>query len=194
MKQRILFGGAFDPFHLGHAALLDAVNEHYQQAVNIVILPSAVHSQKHNSRLSVFQRISILSHVVDSYDNASLNLIEFSLPKPSYTFHTLKALEGEVDALLIGDDQLKNFHTWYNYQGILKQVKILVALRDPHLSCAEKESLTLRYPEATIEWLSNAYVPIASSDFNQKALQTWSEHILPQSYDFLIAWDETCQT
>jgi nicotinate-nucleotide adenylyltransferase len=65
-------------------------------------------------------------------DNSKLQVsdIEFSMPQPSYTIDTLGSLKEEHPeneyALIMGADNLKNFHKWKNYEQILEDYSIYV--------------------------------------------------------------------
>lgn len=188
MSPKLLFGGSFDPFHLGHKALIDSVKVHYQENVDIHLLPTAYHSQKQAFRLSTFQRVALLEKVLRSEPLVKLNLIEFQLPKPSYTYHTLEALKGSVDVLLIGRDQLDNFSSWYRYKDILKQVTLLVASRGKDFSKEDQHLMMQQYPEARIEFLNNPLMPMASSAICLEDSSEWDSSLLSFHINQLIDW------
>ena len=56
--------------------------------------------------------------------------IEFKLPQPSYTVNTLAYLKEKYPdndfALIMGTDNLENFHRWKNYEEILKNYQLYV--------------------------------------------------------------------
>lgn len=62
-----------------------------------------------------------------------VNDIEFSLPKPSFTYHTLTQLSARYPEhtykLIIGSDNFDRFHEWKNWELILKEYRILAYRR-----------------------------------------------------------------
>jgi nicotinate-nucleotide adenylyltransferase len=62
------------------------------------------------------------------YDKLSPSDIEFNLPQPNYTINTLVHLEEKFPdnefSLIMGEDNLKSFHKWKNYQLILENHEI----------------------------------------------------------------------
>lgn len=188
MAKQVFFGGSFDPFHLGHEAIIKSVIHFYQEDIQIVIVPTAVHSQKSAFRLSSFQRIALLERAVSKYAQLSLNLIEYQLPKPSYTYNTLVRLSKPGDVILLGRDQLDNFSTWYCFEKILERVSLLVASRDTLFSEQEKQQYQILYPKAKIEFLDNDIVKIASSQFANFPLEIWQPYLPATLYSQCLEW------
>ena len=69
---------------------------------------------------------------MDLEDNPKLDVsdIEFKMPQPSYTIDTLVRLSEKYPeneyVLIMGSDNLKNFHKWKNYEQILEDYSIYV--------------------------------------------------------------------
>ena len=67
---------------------------------------------------------------IDEYPKLRASNIEFQLPQPNYTVNTLAYLEEKHPqanfALIMGEDNLKSFHKWKNYQVILSRYLIYV--------------------------------------------------------------------
>ena len=66
---------------------------------------------------------------IKDYPKLKASKIEFDLPQPNYTINTLLHLEEYYGsdfqfALLMGEDNLKSFHKWKNYEAILKDYAI----------------------------------------------------------------------
>ena len=65
------------------------------------------------------------------YPKLKPSTIEFNLPQPNYTINTLvhlteKYLEGHQFCLIMGEDNLKGFHKWKNYETILEHYELFV--------------------------------------------------------------------
>ena len=125
-----LYFGSFNPVHVGHLIFGNhIVNEGYCDEVWFVVSPQNPHKVKKNL-LDEVHRLAMVRIAVE--DNAKLKAsdIEFNLPRPSYTSYTLAALKEKYPdysfTLLMGEDNLRSFHKWKNYEHILENNKILV--------------------------------------------------------------------
>ncbi|HEY0652127.1 MAG TPA: nicotinate (nicotinamide) nucleotide adenylyltransferase [Chryseosolibacter sp.] len=125
-----LFFGSFNPIHMGHMIIANLMAESGElNKVWFVVSPQ-----------NPFKPSKGLLHEHDRYDmvraaihdNYKLEVsdIEFHLPKPSYTIHTLVHLkEKHPDKdfkIIIGEDNLESFTKWKNYEVILRDYGLTV--------------------------------------------------------------------
>jgi nicotinate-nucleotide adenylyltransferase len=86
--------------------------------------------KKKSSLLDDHQRLEMVYQATKDYDQLKESNIEFGLPQPNYTVNTLAHLEEKYPdndfALIMGEDNLKSFHKWKNYEIILSRHKIYV--------------------------------------------------------------------
>lgn len=128
-----LLGGTFDPIHLGHMEMIRSL---YDSSIvdQVWILPAPTPPHKGEEITPYHHRKEMLTRALDSFGlPARICEIERTLPEPSYTIQTLRALrEREPNMryfLSIGADSLANFQSWREYQALLKMVTLLVARR-----------------------------------------------------------------
>ena len=113
MKRIGLFGGSFNPVHLGHTALAAYVCE--QGHVDEVwMMVSPQNPLKQNLELLDEQhRLAMMQLAVAPYPALKACDFEFHLPRPSYTYHTLQALRtaypDNTFSLIIGEDNWQNY-------------------------------------------------------------------------------------
>jgi nicotinate-nucleotide adenylyltransferase len=125
-----LFFGSFNPIHIGHLALANYVVEftEYRQLWFVVSPHNPL--KKKAGLLDDYLRLDLINEAIKDFDSFKASNIEFGMPQPSYTIHTLAALSEKYPqhefALLIGEDNLNSFHKWKNYERILESYKILV--------------------------------------------------------------------
>ena len=76
------------------------------------------------------QRLEMVFRATKDYDKLRPSDIEFGLPQPNYTVNTLAYLQEKYPdyefALIMGEDNLKSFHKWKNYELILENHHIYV--------------------------------------------------------------------
>jgi nicotinate-nucleotide adenylyltransferase len=128
-----LFFGSFNPVHIGHMAIAEFMVEHTDiSEVWFVVSPQSPHKQK-QSMLNERDRLYLVELAIDKDIRFQTCDIEFYLPKPSYTIHTLVYLSekhpGKQFGLIVGGDNLQHFNKWKNYEQILKYYHLFVYKR-----------------------------------------------------------------
>ena len=130
MLRTGIFGGTFNPIHLGHTALAASVCE--QGLVDEVwLMVSPQNPFKQNLELlDEDMRLAMTRLAVAPYPMLHACDFEFHLPRPSYTYHTLQALRAAYPdrefSLIIGEDNWDSFHRWYRSDDILRETPIVV--------------------------------------------------------------------
>ena len=134
MKRIGIFGGSFNPIHLGHTALAAYICE--QGLVDEVwLMLSPQNPLKQDlTLLDENERLHMARLAVTSYPMLKACDFEFTLPRPSYTYHTLQALRAAYPdyafSLIIGEDNWQCFHRWYRGEDIARETPIIVYPRD----------------------------------------------------------------
>ncbi len=123
-----LFFGSFNPIHVGHLIIANHLVEHSDlDKVWFVVTPHNPFKKK-STLLDNYQRLEMVYRATKDYDTLSPSDIEFNLPQPNYTINTLAYLEEKFPdyqfCLIMGEDNLKSFHKWKNYELILEQYHI----------------------------------------------------------------------
>ena len=154
----IIFGGSFDPVHVGHLALAsEACNRGLASEVWFMLSPLNPH--KVGRKISAEDvRLRMLQLAVAGDARFKASSFELSLPRPSYTVNTLMALEEAFPnrefILLIGADNWEKFDKWYKWETILSRYKIVVYPR------GDEEKPTL---PAGVEWLAAELYDVSST-------------------------------
>jgi len=125
-----IFGGSFNPIHLGHTALAAYICE--QGLVDEVwLMVSPQNPLKQDlTLLDENERLAMAQLAVAPYPMLRACNFEFTLPRPSYTYHTLQALRTAYPehefSLIIGEDNWQCFHRWYRGDDIVRETPIIV--------------------------------------------------------------------
>lgn len=131
MKKTGLFFGTFNPIHIGHLVIANHLAEFSNlEEVWFVVTPRSPFKAK-ASLLDNHHRYQMVYEAVREYPKLGLTDIEFKLPQPNYTIDTLTHLreqygEARQFALIMGEDNLKGFHKWKNYEAILQYYDLYV--------------------------------------------------------------------
>lgn len=125
-----LFFGTFNPIHIGHLIIANYMAEFSDlDQVWFVVTPLSPFKKK-QSLLSNHHRLALANIAVEDFPKLQTSTIEFDLPQPNYTINTLVHLEEKFPqhtfTLIMGEDNLKGFHKWKNYETILSNYTIYV--------------------------------------------------------------------
>jgi len=125
-----LFFGSFNPIHIGHLVIANYMASFTSlEQVWLVVSPQNPHKEK-STLLSENDRLHLVNTALDFHNNIKASDIEFKLTQPSYTINTLAHLHEKFPqhefCLIMGHDNLTNFHKWKNYEEILRKYKIFV--------------------------------------------------------------------
>ncbi len=131
MKKKVgLYFGTFNPIHSGHLIIANYMVEFSElDEVWMVVTPHNPFKKK-SSLLDNHHRLEMVYKACEDYPKLKPSDIEFGLPQPNYTVKTLIQLEEKYPdlefALIMGEDNLKSFHKWKNYEVILERYSIFV--------------------------------------------------------------------
>ena len=132
-----IYGGSFNPVHFGHVGLAKWVIENtdldelWLMVSPLNPLKAGRTSNSESDLTSNFrQRLMAVKEAVKDIPNVKASDFEFSLPRPSYTANTLRALQAAYPdcefTLVIGEDNLAIFTQWREYEYILRTFRIFV--------------------------------------------------------------------
>lgn len=162
MKKIGLFGGTFDPVHNGHVSIARSfMNSGVIDELWILLTPNPPH-KKDGKQVQYSSRLAMLNNAFVDLPVTILT-IENDLPKPSYTFQTIRHLKKEHPNyefyFCMGEDSLAQFDTWKFFKEILEEANLLVAKRPGN---GHKKVLPEILSQTT--FVSHQPIPIASSD------------------------------
>lgn len=125
-----LFFGSFNPIHVGHLIIANIMAETTDlKKVWFVVSPQNPFKPA-KGLLHEFDRYDMVRAAIHDSYKLEVSDIEFHLPKPNYTIHTLVHLsEKHPDKefrLIIGEDNLQSFVKWKNYERILEDYGLYV--------------------------------------------------------------------
>lgn len=170
MKKRIgLFFGTFNPVHIGHLILANHLLQYSDLTEIWMVVTPHNPFKKKSSLLNNQYRYDMVWQLCEEYPGIRPSDIEFNLPQPNYTVTTLAHLEDKYPqydfSLIMGEDNLKSFPKWKNYEVILERHHIIVY---PRHSEGETHPDLLDHPK--VSFIDAPRVEI-SSTFIRKAIK-----------------------
>ena len=140
-----IFGGSFNPPHMGHLIVLESVRDqlHFDK---ILLIPSAQTPNKHDMALApALTRLEMTRLATNGHPGFEVSDIEIQRRGISYTVDTLETLVGVYPkatlSLLIGADNFQEFQTWKSPEEILTKADLVVMSRPGFSSREVKHDL-----------------------------------------------------
>ncbi len=152
----VLYGGAFDPVHLGHLAMAEFARQELR-AGEIRFLPAGHSPWKKGHQVSFEQRARMLEIALEG-SGFTLDRREGGREGKSWTVDTLREIRREVSeplVLLIGSDNLAGFPGWKEPEEILELATLAVINRPGGPPDSAVPHLALEWPamEISSSWL-----------------------------------------
>ena len=157
-----LFFGSFNPVHNGHLMVASYVANHSNMNQVWLVVSPQNPLKPQGSLLNEYDRLHLTKLAIEDDTQLKVSDIEFSLPKPSYTIDTLTYLQEKYPknqfSLIMGEDNLRTLHKWFNHEIILKNHSFYVYPR----VLTELEELELQemssLPENNFKNLPNVHI------------------------------------
>lgn len=137
-----LYFGSFNPIHIGHLAIANYIVEYTDlDKVWFVVSP---HNPLKNKAglLAQHHRLELVRLAIENDWRFDVSDIEFHLPQPSYTAHTLAHLNEKYPdkefSLIMGADNLASLEKWKNYNHLLEHYSIYVYPRPETTTNADR--------------------------------------------------------
>jgi len=133
--KKCIFGGTFDPPHIGHLLIAQTICE-AEEFDKIIFVPALKNPHKSVGVTSpIDKRLKMLEIAVEGNPHFEISDIEIKRGGISYSLDTIRYIKKEHNLkrdelyFLIGSDILKNFHNWREPLKILEECQVIVALR-----------------------------------------------------------------
>jgi len=193
MSERIgIFGGTFDPPHLGHLIL--AAEAHAQLKLTRlfwVLTPIPPH-KLNRSISSLEDRLAMVKLALKDEPAFELSDIEIERPGPHYTLDTIRVFSSRYPnadlILLLGGDSLRDLPTWHRPANLVAACHQIGVMRRPGDSI-DMNALEKKIPDlkAKVKFVEAPLLEIASSEIRQRAVSglPFRYYLLPAVYQYV---------
>ncbi|PLY04788.1 MAG: nicotinate (nicotinamide) nucleotide adenylyltransferase [Arcobacter sp.] len=128
-----IFGGSFDPPHIGHQTIAKRIIKKLDIDM-LIVMPAYLNPLKVKSFLDARTRFKLLKKLFSKKENIKVSDFEISQERPVYSIETIEYMIEKYQPtkvyLVIGADNYKSFHLWHNYKEIKELVTLVVVTRD----------------------------------------------------------------
>ncbi|MEG0472106.1 MAG: nicotinate-nucleotide adenylyltransferase [Solibacillus sp.] len=154
MKKVGIFGGTFNPPHIGHLIM---ANEVYAalELDEIRFMPNAQAPHKEvSSTASNAQRLAMVELAIQGVPYFNVERFEMERGGVSYTYETMKAMrEREPDAefyFIIGGDMIDSLHSWYHIDDLMELVHFVGVRRPGSRAKTDYKIMMVEAPEINL--------------------------------------------
>jgi len=131
--QIAIFGGSFDPPHIGHQAIAKKIIKKLDIDL-LIIVPAFLNPLKVKSFLDAKTRYKLLKKLFSKKEKIKVSDYEIGKQKAVYSIETIKYMIEKYKSskvyLVIGADNYNSYHLWDSYEEIEKLVTLVVVTRD----------------------------------------------------------------
>ncbi len=186
MSNIAIFGGTFNPFHIGHFEMLSAVCE-LGFIDKVLVMPDKIPPHKtFDSVVDDIHRQNMCKIICEDFKKAQACFIEFEREGKSYTVDTLKLLKEKYPDnkfyIVIGGDMLSTLDTWYNWQELI-ELSSFIAFKREGLCDFDKAYRRLTDSGANITIINSKITDISSTELRKKI----DKNLLPKKvYKYII--------
>ncbi len=189
-----IFGGTFDPPHLGHLILADeALHQLKLERLLWVLTPNPPHKQ--GQTISLWQqRLKLVQAALADNPAFEISRVDVDRPGPHYAVDTVRLLysqlPGDELVYLLGGDSLRDLPTWYQPQELVRlcaQFGVMRRLSDE----IDLKKLEIKLPGVgtKVHFIEAPLLEISSSDIRERAAsgQPFRYFLSPAVYDLVQA-------
>ena len=186
MSNIAIFGGTFNPFHIGHYEMLKIICE-IDYIDKVLVMPDKIPPHKDfDNVVDDIHRQNMCALVCDDFSKAELCLIEFEREGKSYTVDTIKLLKEKHPQdnffVAIGGDMLSTLDTWYNWKELITLTSF-IAFKREGLDDFDSALKRIKHCGADIIVIENKITNISSTKLRKRI----DKSLLPKKvYDYII--------
>ncbi len=171
-----LFGGSFDPIHLGHLAVARAARAALRLD-QVVFLPTARPPHKPGRELApALARYAMAEIALLDEPGLLVSDAELALGRPVYSIETLERFRAERPAdelvMIVGADSLALFDTWRRWEEILATTELGVVVRPgwewTHVAPTLAPALTAAIGRTRLTWVSAVPHPASATEIRRR--------------------------
>lgn len=183
-----LFGGTFDPPHIGHLIIAESILSDLD-IDKIIFIPSSIPPHKPlHSYSSASSRVEMLQISIKGIPAFQISDIELNRPGASYSVDTIKQIKSQMSLskeelyFVIGGDSLIEFQMWKNPHEILSLAQVIIAPR-PSFT---KDMVKPEFLEQ-VQFLDTPQIDISSSMIRERVREKKSirYYVIPEVLEYI---------
>lgn len=189
MGVTVLFGGTFNPFHIGHYQMLSALCA-LPQAEQVLVMPDRIPPHKECDDLAPdADRIRMCELAAADFAKAQVCLIEFEREGRSYTYDTVSELKRRFPdrrfAMACGGDMIASLDRWHRWRELIREIPFFAFRRAGEDGFAESVA-RMREQGAEITVLRTSIPAVSSTELRGLIRTGGASGLLPLAIENYI--------
>ena len=195
MSRRLgIFGGTFDPPHLGHLILAAEARWQLKLDEVLFVLTADPPHKQHRQITPVEIRLALLEAAIEGQTNFGLSRLEMDRPGPHYVLDSINLLRQELPeaelVYLIGGDSLHSLPTWHRPVDLLAALDALGVMRRPG-DLIELDDLFAELPGLAdkLKFIDAPLLEIASREIRERVAEQghYRYYLPPKVFELIQA-------
>ena len=192
-KKRLgIFGGTFDPPHVGHLILASEARDQLNLDCTIWVLTPDPPHKLGQDIATLEHRLAMVELAISKDADFSLSYVDVNRPGPHYTLDTVKILKQEYPEhaliYLMGGDSLQDLPSWYKSNDFLAAVDGIGVMRRPgdDIDLSELTETLPELPEK-LNFVTAPLLEISAHQIRRRAREnrTYRYYLLPSVYQYI---------
>lgn len=192
-KKRLgIFGGTFDPPHIGHLILAAEARDQLALDTKLWVLTPDPPHKRGQEISSLTHRLDMIKLAIGDDDAFSLSYVDIDRPGPHYTVDTVKILKQEypdqVLIYLLGGDSLHDLPNWYEVDALLENLDGVGVMRRPGDDIdLSKLYSALPQLEEKLNFVTAPLLEISADQIRRRVRQNrnFRYYLLPKIYEYI---------
>lgn len=173
-----IFGGSFDPFHIGHEAIIDEALQELD-IDKIFVVPTFLNPFKKRSFLDSQTRLESIKEVLKNKENIVVSSFEVDQDRAVASIETVEFLKKEYSPkkiyLIIGEDNLEKLHLWHKYEELKELVEFVVCTRNGYTSKQNYKYLNVNVDISSTNLRENLNLDFIPEKIHEKVKKHWKK-------------------
>jgi nicotinate-nucleotide adenylyltransferase len=169
MKRIGLFGGTFDPIHMGHLRAAENAREALSLD-SVHLIPAGAPPHRTGLKSSPLDRYAMVALATSGHPAFVASDVEVQRQGPSYTVDTVTAMRTLYPTdeliLIVGSDAFGEISSWKEHDRIFSMCRIAVVHRPGEVPRSE---MALELTGERVYWVEAAGLPISATDVRRRA-------------------------
>ena len=156
-----LYFGSFNPIHVGHLIIANHIlNDAQVEKIWFIVSPQNPFKES-SSLLNEYHRLHLVQKSIENDARLRASDIEFTLPRPSYTAHTMVYLKEKYPqhsfSVILGSDSFQNLAKWKNADVLVNNYEFIIYTR-PGFEVKNELNANIRVMDAPLLQISATHI------------------------------------
>ena len=178
----VLFGGSFDPPHLGHLEIIKKLDSSYKR---VIIIPAFCNPFKHKPTAPIHTRIAWLRELCAGLKRVEISDFEARANRVVYAIEYVRHYASKYGGigLALGSDALESLPSWREASEIVRLARIVPIVRDLACRLESQSGFTEQAENKKVDSSDEAFLSSLRADLSARQSAQTKTHALESTFD-----------